>query len=40
MENKIKIICPNCNRTDYYKIKPNYCALCGKRIIYSNNRKR
>ncbi len=28
MEDKIKIICPNCNRTDYYKKKPNYCAFC------------
>lgn len=27
-ENK-KVICPNCGRTDYYKVKPNYCAFCG-----------
>lgn len=29
MEGKIKVICPNCNKTDNYKIKPNYCAHCG-----------
>lgn len=28
-ENKIKVTCPSCNRTDCYKTKPNYCAFCG-----------
>lgn len=39
-KDKIKVICPNCKRTDYYKIKPNYCAFCGKKIIDNNNRKK
>ena len=32
MKRKIKITCSNCNRTDYYKVRPNYCAFYGKRI--------
>ena len=33
MENKIKITCPNCGKTGNYRIKPNYCPFCGKKII-------
>ena len=29
---KIKITCPNCKKTSEYKIKSNYCALCGKKL--------
>lgn len=32
MEEKNKITCPNCNKTGNYKVKPIYCAYCGKII--------
>lgn len=38
---QIKITCPNCKRTDYYKIKPNYCAFCGTSYLtYLKNQKK
>ena len=37
-EKNLKITCPSCNRTDYYKIKPNYCAFCGKKIKTDNKK--
>ncbi len=36
-ENKIKITCPNCDRTDYYKEKPKYCAFCGANLQENSN---
>lgn len=41
MEGKIKITCPNCKRTDYYKEKPKYCAFCGTNLQnYLNNQNK
>lgn len=40
LEKKIKITCSSCGRTDYYKIKPNYCAFCGKKINDKDNRNK
>lgn len=40
MDNKIKIICSNCSRTDYYKVRPNYCAFCGKKFNDNSNHKK
>lgn len=40
MNNKIKITCSNCSRTDYYKVKPNYCAFCGKKLNDNSNHKK